>query len=65
LIEERFLEHRRRSQLAVYLNGKKLPIKHFVQDFLMGGILGMLSTLRGYEVAETMDIHIRMEGHRK
>ena len=60
-IEERFLRQVRRPKLVVRLNGKKLPMKSFVQDFVMGGILGMLSTLRGYEGPEQIDISIRLK----
>lgn len=60
-IEERFLRQLTRPKLVVRLNGKKLPMKSFVQDFVMGGILGMLSTLRGYEGPDRIDISIRLK----
>lgn len=61
LIENRFLRERKKHNILVHLDGKKLPIKDFVQDFLVGGILGMLSTLRGWKKPGTIDIHIRTE----
>ena len=33
----------------VYVDGKPLPMKDFVADFVRGGILGMLSSLKGGE----------------
>jgi len=60
-IEERFLKDRKKQRVLVNLDGKKLPMKEFVQDFLIGGILGMLSTLRGWKNARRIDIHITLE----
>jgi molybdopterin-guanine dinucleotide biosynthesis protein B len=59
-IEERFLRKTRGPEVVLKLDGKKLPIKSFVQEFVMGGILGMISTLRGYENPKHIDISIRM-----
>lgn len=59
-IEERFLRQITRSKLVIRLDGKKLPIKSFVQDFVMGGILGMISTLRGYREPAQIDISIKL-----
>jgi len=60
-IEERFLEGRLEPKLVVRLDGKKLPMKSFVKDFVMGGILGMISTLRGYGEPSRVDIAIRIK----
>jgi molybdopterin-guanine dinucleotide biosynthesis protein B len=46
---------------VVRLDGKKLPMKSFVKDFVMGGILGMISTLRGYGEPSRVDITIRIK----
>ncbi len=35
--------------MLVQLDGKQLPMKDFVEDFVLGGITGMLSSLRGWE----------------
>jgi molybdopterin-guanine dinucleotide biosynthesis protein B len=59
-IEERFLGKITRPKLVVRLNGKKLPMKSFVRDFVMGSILGMLSTLRGYGNPSQIDISIKL-----
>ena len=60
-IEKRFLGRITRPKLVVRLDGKKLPVKSFVQDFIKGGILGMLSTLRGYKNPTQVDISIKLE----
>jgi len=60
-IEERFLKGRRTHQVTVLLDGKKLPMNDFVRDFLVGGIHGMLSSLRGWKNPDTIDIQIRLK----
>jgi molybdopterin-guanine dinucleotide biosynthesis protein B len=47
--------------MIVQLDGKQLPMKDFVEDFVLGGIKGMLSSLRGWEKPGTIDIHIRLD----
>jgi molybdopterin-guanine dinucleotide biosynthesis adapter protein len=59
-IENRYLRNKKKRKILVHLDGKKLPMKDFVGDFLMGGIKGMLSSLRGYDKPRTVSIHIRL-----
>jgi molybdopterin-guanine dinucleotide biosynthesis adapter protein len=61
LIENRFLKDRKKPRLTVYLDGKQLPMKDFVKDFVMGGIVGMISSLRGWAAPRKIDIQIRLE----
>lgn len=61
LIESRFLKDRKKPRLTVFLDGKQLPMKDFVKDFVMGGIVGMISNLRGWEKPRKLDIQIRLE----
>ena len=61
LIEERFLRGRKKNQILVYVDGKRLPMKDFVRDFVAGGIVGMLSSLKGWEEPRKVDIQIRLE----
>ena len=61
LVEARYLKNRKKRKLLVQLNGKQLPMKDFVEDFVLGGIKGMLSSLRGWEEPRTITIHIRLE----
>jgi len=60
-IEDRYLKGRKRHAIEVVLDGKRLPVKDFVQDFVRGGIVGMLSTLRGWEKPRDVHVHIRLE----
>jgi len=60
-IEDRFLKKKTEPRVVLRLNGKKLPMKSFVQEFVMGGIMGMISTLRGFENPSRVDISIRLK----
>jgi molybdopterin-guanine dinucleotide biosynthesis protein B len=60
-IEERFLSGVAGPNFVLRLDGRKLPMKSFVKEFVMGGILGMISTLRGYKDPTQVDISIRLK----
>jgi len=60
-IEDRFLRQTSGPNLVLRLDGRKVPIKSFVREFLMGGILGMVAALRGYEDPARVDISIRLK----
>jgi molybdopterin-guanine dinucleotide biosynthesis protein B len=60
-IEERFLRKTAEPNVVLRLDGKKVPMKSFVIDFVLGGILGMISTLRGYDDPTQVDISIRLK----
>jgi molybdopterin-guanine dinucleotide biosynthesis protein B len=59
-IENRYLSGRKKLKMLVQLDGKQLPMKDFVEDFVAGGIQGMLSSLRGWEKPRTISIQIRL-----
>lgn len=59
-IVERYLESRKRFNMVTRLDGKKLPMKYFVQEFVIGGILGMLSSLRGFKRPRRIEILINL-----
>jgi molybdopterin-guanine dinucleotide biosynthesis protein B len=60
-IEDRFLQKKAHPRVVLRLDGKKVPMKSFVQEFVMGGIMGMISTLRGFENPSQVDISIRLK----
>ena len=60
-IEERFLSRKDKANVVLRLDGKKLPMKSFVREFVVGGILGMISNLRGYDDPTQVDISIRLK----
>jgi len=61
MIEEKFLKGRKRRNVSLHLDAKQLPMNDFVGEFLVGAIVGMLSTLRGWKSPETIDIQIRLK----
>jgi len=48
------------TAVTVVLNGKYLPVKGFVQEFISGGVLGMVSSLKGAEDIKTLEVSIRL-----
>jgi len=60
-LEVRVLKSRPEPHLVIRLDGKNLPMKSFVKEFVLGGILGMISTLRGYGTPGRVDITIRLK----
>jgi molybdopterin-guanine dinucleotide biosynthesis adapter protein len=61
LIVERFLKDRKKHRIMVHIEGKRLPMNEFVEQFLIGGTVGMLSSLRGWKPPRKIDIQIRLE----
>lgn len=61
LIENKFLRSRKRTRISIHMDGKQIALNSFVQDFLIGGILGMLSSLRGWIRPRDLQIQIRLE----
>lgn len=64
LLEQKVLFPRNKPQIEIYIDGKHLPMKEFVQDIVKTTILGMLSTLRGVP-EKPNTIHINIEGSEK
>lgn len=58
LLEERFLKSYREPRIRVWLDGRRIPMKYFVQDIIIQGVMGMLGTLKGYHPAERVDISL-------
>ena len=52
LVEEKVLGSAGRDggeKVCLYVNGKRIPMKDFVQDFVAGAVLGMAASLKGTE----------------
>jgi molybdopterin-guanine dinucleotide biosynthesis protein B len=58
MLEKRFLKDRREPRIRVWLDGQRIPMKDFVQDIIIQGILGMLGTLKGFIPARRVDISL-------
>ncbi|OIP92192.1 MAG: molybdopterin-guanine dinucleotide biosynthesis protein B [Syntrophobacteraceae bacterium CG2_30_61_12] len=62
LLEERYLKERKQHPVEVRLDGKKLPLKGFVQDIIQGALRGMLSSLRGWKEPNRITVEIQCDG---
>jgi molybdopterin-guanine dinucleotide biosynthesis adapter protein len=58
LLVDRFLKDRTKPSIRVILDGKNIPLNHFVQDFARSGILGLLSPLKGFKESKHIEIKI-------
>jgi molybdopterin-guanine dinucleotide biosynthesis protein MobB len=58
MLEDQFLKNRTKPSIRVILDGKNIPLNHFVQDITRSGILGMLSPLKGFKESEDIEIKI-------
>jgi molybdopterin-guanine dinucleotide biosynthesis adapter protein len=61
-IEKRFLLDRQaiREKAALLVNGKKIPLKGFVQEVLAGTIHGFIESLKCTDEIEEIEIRIRL-----
>ena len=51
---------KRESSFSVELdvNGQKIKLNTFVESFILQAIIGMLKSLRGVDIVETIDLKI-------
>jgi molybdopterin-guanine dinucleotide biosynthesis protein B len=59
-IEKRFLSSKLQEEISLRVDGKRIPLKPFVRDFLTNAVKGMLTSLKGCGKANR--IEIRIEG---
>gem|GEM_PF-4095048 len=57
-IESRFLTRPRTPAVTVRVDGRTVPMKGFVRDFIAGAIRGMLGSLKECDADGTIDIHL-------
>ena len=60
MLEDRFLKKRNKPSIRVILDGKNIPLNHFVQDMTRSGIVGMLSPLKGFKESQNIEIKIHL-----
>jgi len=58
ILEELILKGRKRPFIRVILDGKDIPLNHFVQDMARSGIIGLLSPLKGFNKSNDIEIKI-------
>jgi molybdopterin-guanine dinucleotide biosynthesis protein B len=62
-IEKKFLKSKKEKEISLRVDGRPILMTPFVRDFLTKTIKGMLSSLKGCETSES--IEIRIEGEKK
>lgn len=58
LIEEKFLQGKRPPRVHLKVNEKEIPLSPFVQKSILGTVRGMVSSLKGCESPESVEIQI-------
>jgi len=56
-----FLAEEEQAEALLYVNGKKIPMKGFVQDALAGTVAGFVRTLKQAENLHNIDLKIRLK----
>lgn len=61
-IEQRFLLGRRdgRDRAVLFVNGQRVPLKHFVQEALAGTVHGFVGSLKSTGQIEEIELRIRL-----
>jgi molybdopterin-guanine dinucleotide biosynthesis protein B len=57
-IEKKYLQSEREGEVLLKVDGKKIPMTPFVKSFVTHTIKGMLSSLKGCEKPDRIEIHI-------
>ena len=60
-IENKFLKSKVEKEIILKVDGKTIPLKPFIRDFLSGSIKGMVSSLKGCQKPKKIDIQIEGE----
>jgi molybdopterin-guanine dinucleotide biosynthesis protein B len=58
LIESKFLKGNRKEKISLRIDGRCIPLSAFVESFLIRTIKGMISSLKGGEKSQKIDIKI-------
>lgn len=57
-IEKKFLKSKKEEPVSLKVNGKMIPLKPFIRDFLANSIKGMIGSLKGCEKPKKIEIQI-------
>lgn len=57
-IEKKFLKSKREERITLKVDGRNIPLKPFIRDFLLGSIKGMVSSLKECEIPKKIEIQI-------
>lgn len=64
-LEKKFLTQATQPEISLKVNGKNISLSPFVRDILYKTIQGMLSSLKGCETPQRIDLHIEDKGRQK
>ena len=60
-VEKEFLQSKREREVSLNVDGKPIPLSPFVREFLTKTVKGMLSSLKGCETSDRIEIYIESE----
>jgi molybdopterin-guanine dinucleotide biosynthesis protein B len=60
-IEKKFLKSKGEKEITLKVDGRTVPLKPFIRDFLLGSIKGMVRSLKGCEKPKKIEIKIEDE----
>jgi molybdopterin-guanine dinucleotide biosynthesis protein B len=60
-IEKKFLKSKGEEGITLKVDGRTVPLKPFIRDFLLGSIKGMVRSLKGCEKPKKIEIKIEGE----
>jgi len=60
-IEKKFLKSKGEKEITLKVDGRTVPLKPFIRDFLLGSIKGMVRSLKGCEKPKKIEIQIEGE----
>lgn len=60
IIVDRFLKDRNRPSIRVIMDGKNIPMNHFVQEMVQSSILGLLSPLKGFKESQHIEVKVNL-----
>ena len=58
LIEEKFLQRKGKPRIRLKVDGKEIPLSPFVQKSILGTVRGMISSLKGCENPQNVELII-------
>lgn len=57
-IEKKFLKVKKEEEITLKVDGRTVPLKPFIRDFLSGSVKGMVRSLKGCEKFKKIEIRI-------
>lgn len=61
ILVDRFLKDRNKPSIRVILDGKNIPLNHFVQEMVQSSVMGLLSPLKGFKKSRNIEVKISLQ----